>query len=101
MDKSIMEAVHETAKGLNKAGLMDTETLQEFETMCCKPIPAYKPEQIKKIRIKNNLSKEIFANYLNLSSTTINRWESGKTKPRNTSLKLLYLIEHKGIGIMA
>jgi len=100
MEKSIIEVVHETAKGLNKAGLMDSKTLYEFETICCKSIPTYKPEQIKKIRLKNKLSKEIFANYLNLSPTTINKWETGKSKPRNTALKLLYLIERKGIGIL-
>jgi len=101
MEKSILEVIHETAKGLNKAGLMDTTTFDEFETICCKQVPTYKPEQIKKIRMRNKLSQKIFANYLNLSPSTIDRWETGKTKPRNTSLKLLHLVERKGIGILS
>jgi len=101
MDKSILEVVHETAKGLNKAGLMNTTTLHEFETICCKQVPTYKPEQIKRIRMKNKLSQKIFANYLNLSPTTIDKWETGKSKPRNTSLKLLHLVERKGISILS
>ena len=35
---SILEAVHETAKGLNKAGVMSQVTLREFDQLCLLPI---------------------------------------------------------------
>ena len=47
MDKSILEVVHETAKGLNQAGLMDAKTLHEFDTICLPRVKEYKPEPIK------------------------------------------------------
>jgi putative transcriptional regulator len=39
MKKSaILEAVHDTAKGLHRAGMMDQITLSEFDRLCLMPI---------------------------------------------------------------
>ena len=38
-------------------------------------------EAIKHIRQVNMLSQEAFAKAIGVSFTTVNRWESGKTKP--------------------
>ena len=32
--KAIMDTVHKTARGLRDAGLMDTKTMREFDTLC-------------------------------------------------------------------
>jgi len=101
MVKSILEVVHETAKGLNKAGLMDTKTLREFDSLCLPRVKEYNPEQIKRLRFNNNASQTVFAAYLNISPSTIQKWENGKIKPKGTSLKLLNLIEQKGLDILA
>ncbi len=47
------------------------------------------PETIKQIRQKNFLSQEAFAKELGVSFATVNRWESGKTKPTYKTMKLL------------
>ncbi len=47
------------------------------------------PEQIKHIRQLQFLSQEAFAKELGVSFATVNRWESGKTKPTYKTLKLL------------
>jgi putative transcriptional regulator len=101
MDKSILEVVHETAKGLNQAGLMDTKTKQEFDALCLPPLKEYNAKQIKHIRLKSNLTQVIFATYLNLSPSTIKKWETGQTKPKGSSLKLLNLVEQKGLGVLS
>lgn len=36
--KRILETVHETAKGLHKAGVMDTRTMREFDALCLPPV---------------------------------------------------------------
>lgn len=36
--KSILDAVHETAKGLHKAGVMDRQTMREFDALCLPPV---------------------------------------------------------------
>ena len=46
-------------------------------------------EIIKMTRQKAFLSQESFANELNVSVSTINRWETGKVKPNLTAMKNL------------
>lgn len=43
MDKSILETVHETAKGLKRAGVLDTQTMREFDLLCRPPSTPIKP----------------------------------------------------------
>lgn len=35
---AILEAVHETAKGLHQAGVMDQITMREFDRLCLPPV---------------------------------------------------------------
>lgn len=44
-------------------------------------------EEIKQIRQSAMLSQEAFAKALGVSFTTVNRWESGKSKPSYKALK--------------
>ena len=46
-------------------------------------------EKIKQIRQQRFLSQEAFAKELGISFATVNRWESGKTKPTYKTMKLL------------
>ena len=46
-------------------------------------------ENIKLIRQKSLLSQEAFAKELGVSFATVNRWESGKTKPTYKTMKLI------------
>ena len=39
MGKSMLEVVHETARGWHKAGVMSDEQMREFDALC-KPSPA-------------------------------------------------------------
>ncbi len=47
------------------------------------------PENIKLIRQKLFLSQETFAKELGVSFATVNRWETGKTKPTYKTMKLI------------
>ena len=53
MTVGILEAVHETARGLAKAGVMDTLTLREFDALCLPPIRAYSADKIRAIVMLN------------------------------------------------
>lgn len=44
-------------------------------------------EEIKLVRQKCLLSQEAFAKELGVSFATVNRWESGKTKPTYKAMK--------------
>lgn len=42
----ILAAVHETARGLHEAGVMDWVTLREFDQLCLPPVEPLEPSQI-------------------------------------------------------
>jgi len=46
-------------------------------------------EAIKQIRCKCLLSQEAFAKTLGVSFTTVNRWETGKSKPSFKALRII------------
>jgi putative transcriptional regulator len=96
----ILEAVHETAAGLHKVGVMDQITMREFDRMCLPPVPPLKPEQIKQIREASNVSQAVFAAVLNTSVSTVQKWEIGQKRPAGTALKLLHLVQRQGLESM-
>ena len=101
MTESILSVVHETSECLHKAGAMDKKTMREIESLCLPPVKIFSAKEIKKIREKNKASQSVFATYLNISLSTIQKWEVGKKKPNGTSMKLLNLVDHNGLDILA
>lgn len=101
MNKRLLKTIHETAKGLHKAGVMDIQTMHEFDALCLPPVKEYSPTQIKRMRLRNKASQAVFAAYLNTSPSTIQKWEQGQKKPNGPSLKLLNLVDQKGLAILA
>ena len=97
---SILEAVHETAKGLHQAGVMDMVTLREFDRLCLPPVEPLEPQEIKHIRESSRVSQAVFARLLNTSLSTVQKWEIGQKKPTSTALKLLHLVEKRGLEIV-
>lgn len=101
MAKSILEVVHEGAKDLHDAGLMNDVTMREFDALCLPPVKQYSAAQIKSIRTQNHASQGVFAAYLNTSKSTVQKWEQGQKKPNGPSLKLLNLVAEKGLEVLA
>jgi len=95
---SILSVVHETAKDLRNAGIMDEMTMREFDVLCLPPVKTYEPKEIRQIRLRYHVSQAVFATYLNVSKTSVASWESGGKKPGPTAVKLLNLVDRKGIG---
>ena len=98
--KSIVGAVHETAKGLHKAGVMDVATMREFDALCLPPVKHYSAGQIKRLRLRHKASQAVFAAYLNASASTVQKWEQGKKQPNGPSLKLLNIVDRKGLDAL-
>ena len=97
MTDTLLDAIHDTATGLHRAGVMDTKTLREFDALCLPPITQYSAEEIKQIRLQNKASQAVFAAYLNVSVSTVQKWERGQKIPNGPSLKLLNMVASKGI----
>ena len=100
MNKSILDVVHESAKGLYDAGIVDATTMHEFDVLCLPPVKLFTSQEIKTLRLKEHVSQVVFAKYLNTSPSTIRQWEQGEKHPRGTSLKLLNLVADKGLSIL-
>ena len=100
MTKSILKVVHESARDLRDAGVIDQTTMREFDALCLPPVKDYSAADIKRIRERNKASQAVFAAYLNTSASTVQKWEQGKKRPTGASLKLLDLVDRKGIDVL-
>lgn len=97
----ISAVVHETASGLYRNGGLDKKTMREFDALCLTPIKKLSPRKIRSIRTREQTSQTVFAAYLNVTPGLVSKWERGEKCPRGASLKLLTLIDKKGIDIVA
>lgn len=93
----ILDAVHETAADWHEAGLIDLHQMRKYDALCLSPVPDYSPEKIRELRTQNNLSQAVLAAVLNTSASTVRQWEIGGKHPSGSSLKLLNLLERKGL----
>lgn len=94
----ILAAIHETAGDLHGSGLISRRSMKEFDALCLTPIKPLTPKQIRTLRLRENASQAVFARYLNVTTGLISQWERGEKTPRGTSLKLLTLVQHKGLA---
>lgn len=97
----VSAAIHEMATDLHESGIIDKKTLREFDETCLTPIHEFTPEQIRALREREQVSQKVFSYYLNISKDSISQWERGEKRPAGTSLKLLSLIERKGLDAIA
>ncbi|KHS42199.1 helix-turn-helix domain-containing protein [Novosphingobium subterraneum] len=96
-----LAAVHEMIEGLHDAGAIDKRTLREFDDTCLAPATPLQPEQIKAIREAEHVSQPVFARYLNVSKNLVSDWERGKKRPGGPALRLLSIIQRKGLEAIA
>jgi len=100
MSNTILDVMNETAEQLYEAGGMDIKTMRQIESLCLSPIKEYSASQIRRLRLKNKASQRVFAAYLNTSASTIQKWEAGQKHPNGPSLKLLNIVDQKGLDIL-
>ena len=96
-----LAAVHETATGLHRAGLLDRAMMREFDALCLTPVEPLSPEEIRALRERERVSQPVFAHYLNVSKGVVSKWERGEKRPNGPSLKLLNLVRAKGLKAIA
>ena len=93
----MMEEMHDTAQGLHHAGFISKKRMLEYDALCLEPVPDYSSEKISSLRAKNHMSQSVMASILNVSLSTVRQWEGGNKRPSGPSLKLLSLLEKKGL----
>jgi putative transcriptional regulator len=75
--------------------------MRRFDTACLTPVSALTPREIRAIREREHVGQTVFANYLNVTSSLIGKWERGEKRPAGASLKLLSLVEKNGLAAVA
>lgn len=96
----ILKNVHKSAERLHEAGFVDDVTMREFDALCLPPLRDYSPDEIKRIRAATKASQAVFASFINVKKVTVAAWEQGNKKPNGTAVKILDLIERKGLDIL-
>lgn len=94
-------AIHETASDLFDAGVISKQTMRHFDETCLTPVHEFTAEEIKALREREGVSQKVFALYLNVMKESVSQWERGQKKPAGPTLKLLSIVERKGLGAIA
>jgi putative transcriptional regulator len=94
------EAIHSAASGLRKAKVIDTKTMREYEDLCLEEPPHFAAKDIVLIRKAAKVSQPIFALYLNTSTSTVQKWESGQKQPSGMAARLLQVVKKHGLDVL-
>jgi len=89
--------MHDTAHGLHASGVISKRRMQEYDALRNLDVHDMPPVKIRALREQAQVSQAVFAAVLNISVSTIQKWEIGEKKPSGPSLKLLSIIERKGL----
>jgi putative transcriptional regulator len=94
------EAIHKTVDGMYRSGTIDKATMRHFDETCLAVPSELAPEEIKQIRESQHVSQPVFARYLNTSESTVEKWESGAKRPSGIALKLLSIVQKRGLEVL-
>jgi putative transcriptional regulator len=96
-----MASIHEGVTDLFRVGGVDKKTMRQFDALCLTPVQKMTPAKIRALRVREKTSQTVFAAYLNVTPSLVSKWERGEKHPQGASLKLLSLVEKKGLEIVA
>ena len=97
----IAGAIHEMMSGAHEAGVVPQATLRDFDEDCLGPIPVIEGSDIRALREREHVSQPVFAAYLNVSRNLVSDWERGVKRPGGPALRLLSIIQRKGLEAVA
>ena len=99
--RRLRSELREMARGLYELGAIDGKTMREFGSFRLEEPKSYSAYEIKRLRLRERASQAVFAAYLNTSVSTVQKWEIGENSPSGPALKLLQLVERKGLKALA
>jgi putative transcriptional regulator len=65
----------------------------EAKDLTVSPLKKYDKDELKKIRLNNNLTQKTFAECLGVSQKTVESWERGENTPSGASIRLFQMLE--------
>jgi putative transcriptional regulator len=102
MRKRIKEALQESVLDLYEGGMISEARVRKYPIFKnWRPkMKRFDAEGVKKLRRRHKISQSEFANYLCIGKSTIQQWEQGVKKPSGPSLKLLNLLDKRGLEVL-
>lgn len=101
MKKSVAKSLTSIIEDLHKDGAVNEITMREIHSLCLPDIKEYSANRIIELRKKTHLSQAAFAAVVNVSPSTVQKWERGVKRPTGASQRLFDIIERKGLeGIL-
>jgi len=97
----IAGAMHEMIAGFADAGVVPKTTLRKFEEACLISAEPLAPDEIRALREREAVSQPVFAAYLNVSRNLVSDWERGKKRPGGPALRLLGIVQRRGLAAIA
>jgi len=97
MSSKILDTIHDSVNSLHQAGIVDSTTMRKFDKLCLEPIEPLPKTAIKRLRLREKVSQPIFAQYLNVSPSTVKKWETGDKQPGGAALRLLRVVDKHGL----
>lgn len=96
MRESMKEAMLETVQGLHDIGIKTSFTKKDLNNLGIK-LKKVKIDnkEIQHIRESMRLSQNVFADVLNVSVSSVRKWEKGERQPSGSTKVLLEVLEKK------
>lgn len=77
------------------------KTLKNFDLSSPPPIEPYDAASVRSLRLRDQLSEAAFAHYFGVTERLVKRGENGLSLAYGPSLKMLNLVERKGVDWVA
>lgn len=87
MIDSIMQGLQEAVEDAQGKRQLKRSTVE------IEPLKEYTAPKIKAIRTNIGYSQKLFADYLGVSTKTVEAWEAGKNKPSGIACRILSMLE--------
>ena len=82
---------------MRRLGLTDKKTMREFDIRCLTTVDGLSASDIQKLRKREGVSQAVLALCLNVTTNYVSQIERGTKRPRGATLRLLSLIQQKGL----
>ncbi len=99
-NKRLRKELIEGMEALMEIGAVSGVTMREFRKDLISPPVKLSPKAITKLRESFGLSQAVFAALLNVSVSTVQKWEQGQKSPSAPASKLLELVKREGLSIL-
>ena len=76
-------------------------TMRTTKVALPKPVEDIRPEEVREIREKLNLSQAVFSRLLNVPVVTEASWEAGRRNPSGAALRLLQIAKNEPEMLLA